>query len=124
MVNRNGFTLIELLVVMALISMLLSLSAPRYFGHVDKAKETVLRQNLAQLRDAIDKYFSDNGCYPDTLDELVERHYLRRVPVDPLTERADTWVIVPPQRERIGNLFDVHSGAAGKGSDGNDYASW
>lgn len=120
----RGFTLIELLVVMALIGMLLSLSVPRYFGNVDKAKESVLRQNLAQTRDAIDKYFGDNGRYPDSLDEIVTRRYLRKLPVDPITDRNDSWVIVAPGKKDMGAVFDVRSGAAGRARDGSEYASW
>ena len=120
----RGFTLIELLVVMALIGMLLSLSVPRYFGNVDKAKESVLRQNLAQTRDAIDKYFGDNGRYPDSLDEIVTRRYLRKLPVDPITDRSDSWVIVAPEKKDMGAVFDVRSGAAGRARDGSEYASW
>lgn len=120
----RGFTLIELLVVMALIGMLLSLSVPRYFGNVDKAKESVLRQNLAQTRDAIDKYFGDNGRYPDSLDEIVTRRYLRKLPVDPITDRSDSWVIVAPGKKDMGAVFDVRSGAAGRARDGSEYASW
>jgi general secretion pathway protein G len=122
--RRHGFTLIELLVVMVLISLLLSIAVPTYFGHVDKARETVLRQDLAQMRDAIDKYFSDIGRYPDTLDELVLRKYMRKVPVDPITERADTWRPVAPAHKELGGVFDVRSGAQGKARDGSDYASW
>ncbi|WP_193317021.1 type II secretion system protein [Janthinobacterium sp. FT14W] len=121
---QRGFTLIELLVVMALIGMLLSLSVPRYFGNVDKAKESVLRQNLAQTRDAIDKYFGDNGRYPDSLDEIVTRRYLRRLPVDPITDRSDSWVIVAPEKKDMGGVFDVRSGATGRARDGSEYASW
>ncbi|NHQ90511.1 prepilin-type N-terminal cleavage/methylation domain-containing protein [Janthinobacterium lividum] len=121
---QRGFTLIELLVVMALIGMLLSLSVPRYFGNVDKAKESVLRQNLAQTRDAIDKYFGDNGRYPDSLDEIVVRRYLRKLPVDPITDRSDSWVIVAPEKKDMGAVFDVRSGAAGRARDGSEYASW
>ncbi|MCX7289586.1 prepilin-type N-terminal cleavage/methylation domain-containing protein [Janthinobacterium sp.] len=121
---QRGFTLIELLVVMALIGMLLSLSVPRYFGNVDKAKESVLRQNLAQTRDAIDKYFGDNGRYPDSLDEIVTRRYLRKLPVDPITDRSDSWVIVAPEKKDMGGVFDVRSGATGRARDGSEYASW
>ncbi|MDN2704469.1 prepilin-type N-terminal cleavage/methylation domain-containing protein [Janthinobacterium sp. SUN100] len=120
----RGFTLIELLVVMALIGMLLSLSVPRYFGNVDKAKESVLRQNLAQTRDAIDKYFGDNGRYPDSLDEIVARRYLRKMPVDPITDRSDNWVIVAPEKRDMGAVFDVRSAATGRARDGSEYASW
>ncbi|MEX0139521.1 prepilin-type N-terminal cleavage/methylation domain-containing protein [Massilia sp. LMS1-1-1.1] len=122
--SSRGFTLIELLVVMALIGMLLSLSVPRYFGNIDKAKESVLRQNLAQTRDAIDKYFGDNGRYPDSLDEIVARRYLRKLPVDPITDRSDSWVIVAPEKKDMGAVFDVRSGAAGRARDGSEYASW
>lgn len=122
--KRIGFTLIELLVVMALIGLLLSMSIPRYFGHVDKAKESVLRQDLAQMRDAIDKYFGDAGVYPDSLDELVAKKYMRKIPVDPMTERADTWITVAPEKKGGGKVFDVRSGAQGVGRDGAAYASW
>lgn len=122
--SRRGFTLIELLVVMALIGMLLSLSVPRYFGNVDKARESVLRQNLAQTRDAIDKYFSDNGRYPESLDEIVARRYLRKLPVDPVTDRSDSWIIVEPEKKDSGKVFDVKSGATGRARDGTDYATW
>ncbi len=124
MVKLRGFTLIELLVVMALIGLLLSLTVPRYFGHVDKAREAVLRQDLLQLRDAMDKYFGDHDRYADSLQELVDGHYLRRIPVDPVTQRDDTWVIVPPARKDLGAVFDVRSGAPGKARDGSDYAAW
>ncbi len=120
----RGFTLIELLVVMVLISLLLSIATPTYLGHVDKAKETVLRQDLAQMRDAIDKYFADIGRYPDSLEEMVVRKYMRKVPVDPLTERADSWQVVAPERKELGKVYDVRSGASGRAKDGSEYASW
>lgn len=119
-----GFTLIELLVVMAVLALLLSVAIPRYFGHVDKAKESVLRQNLAQLRTAIDQHFGDLGRYPESLDDVVNKNYLRKIPQDPLTERADTWVLVSPPNKQAGKVFDVRSGAPGKSRDGSEYASW
>lgn len=120
----KGFTLIELLVVMVIISLLLSLAVPRYFGHVEKAKESVLRQDLAHLRDAIDKYFDDIGHYPESIDELVSKKYLRKIPVDPITERADSWIIIAPDKKELGAVFDIKSGARTKARDGSDYASW
>ena len=122
--TRRGFTLIELLVVMAVIGLLLSLAAPRYFGSVDLAREAALRQDLAVMRDAIDKHFADTGRYPASLDELATRRYLRRVPVDPITERADSWVLVPPADAALGAVYDVGSGAPGTARDGSTYASW
>jgi general secretion pathway protein G len=120
----RGFTLIELLVVMAVIGMLVSLSVPRYFGHVDKAKESVLRQDLALMRDAIDKHFGDIGRYPESLEDIVAKKYMRKVPVDPVTDRADTWIIIPPEKKDTGMVFDIRSGANGRARDGSEYASW
>ncbi len=119
-----GFTLIELLVVMAIIATLLSIVSPRYFNSIDKAKETVLRQDLAIMRDAIDKFYSDMGTYPITLDELVERRYLRSIPVDPLTDSNETWVEMPPLNEEEEGVYDVHSGYNGQALDGSYYEEW
>lgn len=121
---RNGFTLVELLVVMAIIAMLLSLAAPRYFGSVDKSKEAVLHQNLAMTRQALDKFFGDNGKYPDSLDDLVARKYLRSLPVDPITGSATTWTIVPPDGQDKGAVFDIKSGSPDKALDGTAYRDW
>ncbi len=121
---RSGFTLIELLVVMAIIALLLTLAIPRYFGSLERSKEAVLREDLFQLRDAIGKYYGDKGKYPDSLDALASEKYLRKVPVDPITESAATWVIVAPEDPQKGGVYDVKSGAQGKASDGSVYAEW
>lgn len=123
-IRQRGFTLIELLVVLAIIATLLSLAAPRYTGSVDKAKESVLKENLASLREAIDKHYGDTGKYPATLDELVTKRYLRRMPVDPITDSATSWAVLPPADPQKGTVFDVKSGAPGKSRDGSSYASW
>src|SRR4051812_6749650 len=105
MVNEmraRGFTLLELLIAMALVAMLLSLAVPRYLGSVDKAREAVLKQDLAVMRDAIDKYFGDHGRYPNSLDDMVGARYLRQVPVDPVTGRADSWKLVAPVQKNTG----------------------
>jgi general secretion pathway protein G len=120
----NGFTLVELLVVMAIIAMLLSLAAPRYFNSLDKSKETVLRENLFTTRQALDKYFGDNGKYPDALDDLVLKKYLRSLPTDPFTESTTTWTIVAPDSPEKGAVFDIKSGAPGKGRDGSALQDW
>ena len=121
---RSGFTLIELLVVMAIIALLLTLAIPRYFGSLERSKEAVLREDLFQLRDAIGKYYGDKGKYPESLDALASEKYLRKVPVDPITESAATWVIVVPEDPQKGGVYDVKSGAQGKASDGSVYAEW
>ena len=121
---RSGFTLIELLVVMAIIALLLTLAIPRYFGSLERSKEAVLREDLFQLRDAIGKYYGDKGKYPDSLEALASEKYLRKVPVDPITESAATWVVVAPEDPQKGGVVDVKSGAQGKASDGSVYAEW
>lgn len=122
--KTNGFTLIELLVVMTIISLLLTLAVPRYFHSVEKSKEAVLRDNLSILRDTLDKYYGDVGKYPESLDELVSKKYLRGIPRDPITESTATWVTVPPSDPNKGQIYDVKSGAPGNGRDGSLYADW
>jgi general secretion pathway protein G len=121
---RTGFTLIELLVTMAIIAVLLSLAVPRYFGRVEAANETVLRDDLHQMRDALDKYFGDNNRYPDQLQDLVTKRYLRRIPPDPITGSDKSWVVVPPKDPRLGGVADVKSGAPGKARDGTAFNTW
>jgi general secretion pathway protein G len=124
--QKSGFTLIELLVVLAILATLLTIAIPRYFNSVDKAKEAALKQNLFVLRDAIDKYHADNGEYPRTLKILVQEKYVRLIPMDPITQSSETWVLVKPQGEEDEStlIYDVRSGAQGNSRDGNPYASW
>lgn len=121
---RRGFTLVELMVVMAIIALLLALALPRYFKHLALSRETILKEDLAVMRDAIDKYHGDTGHYPDSLDTLVGARYLRSLPVDPVTERADTWQIVEPEDNAAGAMADIRSGAPGTAHDGSAYADW
>jgi general secretion pathway protein G len=121
---RRGFTLVELMVVMAIIALLLSLALPRYFNHLESSRETILKQDLAVMRDAIDKYHGDRGRYPDSLDDLVSARYLRALPVDPITERSDSWLIVAPRGDETGAMYDIKSGAPGTARDGSAYADW
>jgi general secretion pathway protein G len=122
--RNNGFTLIELLVVLAIVAMLLTLAMPRYFAGLDQSKDTLLRHDLATMREAIDKHYGDTGRYPESLADLVTKKYLRKVAPDPVTDSADTWVIVAPEDEDKGALFDVRSGAPGKARDGSAYKDW
>ena len=121
--RAKGFTLIELLVVMAALGLLLALAAPRYYEHVDRSREVVLKNNLAAIRQAVDRFRGDRGRYPEELAELVRLRYLRDVPLDPITDRADTWLVVPPLGQPKG-VYDVRSAASGKARDGSAYASW
>jgi general secretion pathway protein G len=117
-----GFTLIELLVVLAIIAMLLSVALPRYLKSIDVANETTLAENLRATREILDKYYGDTGQYPDSLDQLVEKNYLRSLPVDPITHSAQTWIVVPPQAGVKGKVFNIHSGAAGSNRLGQPFA--
>jgi|SRR5579862_1653177 len=123
-VRTRGFTLIELLVVMSIIGTLLALAVPRYFRTVERARETVLRHDLSIMRESIDKYFSDLNQYPDTLQALADKHYVRAIPVDPFTKAADTWVLVQSDDPDHTGIRDVHSGSEANAADGTAFASW
>lgn len=112
--GRLGFTLIELLVVLAIVSMLLTLAVPRFFSSVDTAKETILVENLRLTRETLDKFYSDVGRYPESLDELVQSQYLKDLPNDPILDSRTSWVIVPPKEGMKGKVFDLRSAAPGK----------
>ena len=120
----RAFTLIELLVVMAIMATLLSIAAPRYFESVDRAKEAALRTDLRLLRESIDKYRSDKGEFPDSLQKLVDKRYVRNVPVDPLTDSATTWTLVPHPDGLTAGIYDVRSGSPEKARDGTLYTAW
>jgi general secretion pathway protein G len=123
---RRGFTLIELIVVMAIIALLVSIVAPRYYRTLDKARDASLKTTLNVVRDALDKYAADRDKYPESLDELVTRGYLRQLPEDPITGQKDSWQMLPPAASAVmkGRVADVRSGAAGQGQDGTPYSSW
>lgn len=122
--QSKGFTLVELLVVLAILALLLTLAVPRYFTSIERAKDAALMHDLNTLRESIDKFYADTGRYPKTLDDLVERKYIRKLPVDPITEKNSTWVFSPPELPLEGDIYDIHSGATGVAKDGSRYADW
>ena len=122
--RRRGFTLLELLVVMAIIATLLTIAVPRYFRSLERSKQAVLKQDLATLRESIDKFYGDTGKYPETLALLVEKHYLRSIPVDPIAKAADRWIVVQADDPEDNGVKDVKSGAEGMGANGVAYAAW
>ena len=103
---RRGFTLIELVIVMAMIGLLLTIALPQYFHSIERGKSQVRQQNISVIRDAIDKYYGDNGQYPETLDELVTKRYLRSIPVDPVSGGTAWTVISSPDTSKSG-IYDV-----------------
>ena len=124
-----GFTLIELMVVMALIVILASVGLTMYGNSVTRAKESVLKEDLFRMRDAIDQYYSDKGKYPTSLQDLVGEKYLRTIPVDPFTNSADTWREVPSEPDPNNpssqpGVYDVKSGSDLRALDGTNYADW
>lgn len=120
----RGFTLIELLVVMVIIASLLAIAVPRYFHSLDHSKEVVLLQDLAVMRDALDQYFEDRGRYPETLVQLSEDRYIRKIPVDPITKSAATWTLSTRDTNGLSGIYDVHSGAKGLSSNGKPFAEF
>ena len=136
--RASGFTLIELLVVLAIVALLATIAAPRYIDHVERARETALKTDLKVMREAIDKFDGDQGHLPASLDELVERRYLKEVPVDPITDKRDTWVVISAAEAALAandviqtgagpppeGIWDVRSGAPGAAKDGSAFAKW
>ena len=127
--REAGFTIIELLVVLALISILATMGMAQYRNGQIHAREAVLKTDLFDLRDAIDQYYADKGMYPSTLDALVTDGYIRRIPVDPITNAADTWQTVPSEPDpnnptaSVG-VYDVKSGSEQTALDGTPYNNW
>lgn len=121
---RAGFTLIELLVVLAIVALLLTLAVPRYFPRIDGAKETILAENLRNTRQIIDQYYADTGRYPDSLDQLVEKKYLRALPFDPVADSSVSWILLPPEDSSKGAVYTIKSGAQGNDRSGKPYADW
>ena len=126
---NSGFTMIELLVVLALLVILSTMGMAQYRSSVIHAKEAVLRQDLFQLRDAIDQYYADKGQWPSTLDALVSEGYVRKLPEDPFTKNATTWQTVPAEPDpnnpsAEAGVYDVKSGSEATALDGTKYADW
>jgi general secretion pathway protein G len=121
---RRGFTLIELLVVLGIVALLLTLAVPRFFPSIDSAKDTILADNLRNTRAVIDQYYADTGRYPDSLEQLVEKKYLRNIPVDPVADSSSAWILVPPEDATKGSVYSIKSGAPGNDRNGKPYSDW
>ncbi len=130
MVIKRAFTLLEMMVVLALIALIAGLAASTHRHRVRKAKENVLRHNLAQIRLTLDSYNADKSRYPDSLQDLVDEGYFRGLPDDPVSGRNDTWIEVylddydDEDSDYEPGVFDVHSGSDGVALDGTQYSEW
>jgi len=122
--GEKGFTLIELMVVVAIVGILVTLAEPSYRIATIKAKEAALKKDLYVLRDVIDQYRADQGRYPSALSDLVEKGYLRAIPVDPFTGSAETWVEIFVSEGEESGIYDVHSGSDIIGTNGVSYNEW
>ena len=111
--------------VLAIVALMLTIAAPRYFQSIDKSKETLLVENLRITREVIDRFYADVGRYPHSMEELVEKKYLRSMPRDPVADSTTLWTIVPkPQGvEAEGSVWDIKSGAPGTTRDGIPFSS-
>jgi general secretion pathway protein G len=127
--RASGFTLMEMMIVMVLIVILAGIGLTTYGNSVQRAKEATLKEDLFQIRTAIDQYYADKNKYPSNLDALVSEKYLRAVPVDPFTGTADTWQTTasepdPGNPSLESGVSDVKSGSDQTGLDGSRYADW
>ena len=124
-----GFTLIELLVVIMMISILAGMGVVQYRNSVRRTQEAVLKKDLFEMRDAIDQYYADKGKYPASLEALVSDGYIRKVPVDPITQSADTWQTEAAEADAANpsadpGISNVKSGAQGTALDGVAYSEF
>jgi general secretion pathway protein G len=130
--RQNGFTLLELLVVMTIIGILAAIAVPALKNSPQRAREATLKEDLFAMRSVIDQYHGDKGNYPADLATLVTDGYLRKVPVDPMTKSADTWVLAyeeastdqPADQPATPGIVDIHSGSSNKALDGTLYKDW
>lgn len=118
---QRGFSLIELLVVMAIMGALIAIALPRYQGSVENARLTALKANLRAMRDSLGRHYEDRGRYPESLEALIEARYLKAVPVDPMSESAETWILIEDEAGELGGVVDVRSGAKGTTTEGVPY---
>jgi general secretion pathway protein G len=121
-----GFTLLELMIVVSIIGILATIAQPMYRNAVVKAREAALQENLFVMRDAIDKYYADNEKYPESLEDLVNKKYIRGVPKDPFTGSNATWQAVQETDDKGAQVgvSDVKSGSDAVGTDGRKYSEW
>lgn len=127
MQNSKGFSLLELMIAMFILIILLSVALPTYQRSVQQARETVLKENLFQMRRAIDQYAADKGKLPASLDDLITAEYLREKPVDPIKEKAE-WKEIQGEDTSSADgeqgLKDIKSTSEGEDGEGKKYEDY
>ncbi len=118
--NNSAFTLIEVLAVVIIISVLFAASQPLIGNSARKAKESVLKNNLCAVRETITRFYKDHERYPAALNELVEKKYIMALPIDPITEKNDSWIVIPSNAD-VKDVYDIKSGARGVTIEGIEY---
>ena len=133
---ETGFTLLELLVVMTIIGILAAIAVPALRDSPQRAREATLKEDLFTMRSVIDQYHGDKGSYPADLATLVSAGYIRKIPIDPMTKSAESWVLVMEEPSTDADsgasaepgstpgIIDIHSGSTGKSLDGTLYKDW
>jgi general secretion pathway protein G len=119
--KNKGFTLLELVIVVFILSILAGLISPNILSRVADAREAVLKSNISGLRYSLDQFYNDTGSYPDSLNDLVTKKYIKQIPIDPITESNSTWKIIYDQKKTI---IDIKSGATGSSSKGVPYENF
>src|SRR5690349_16950559 len=125
--GQKGFSLLELMIAMFILIILISVALPTYQRSVQHARETVLKENLWQMRRAIDQYSADKGKLPQSLDDLVQDKYLRSKPIDPMTEKEEWDEVMgadPSSPDENQGLQDVKSMAEGEDSEGVPFSKY
>ena len=126
---QRGFTLMELLVVMTIIALLSTVGIVGYRHSTKLSKESVLKENLFQIRLALEQYHADRSRYPTSLAQLRDKGYVREIPKDPMTNSAETWRTEmesadPDKPDAEPGIWNIRSGSQDISEDQVPYSDW